>query len=619
MTAIEARTQAVLWQRLRTLAGIVVLATVYAEVAKLSLAAAAVHHVVSSIWPPSGIALFALLQFGLRLWPGIAIGAFVLNWTNGISPAGSALIAVGNTMEAVAGVYLLTRVVLMHRALDRVRDIVALAGIGALFTPMIAATIGVASLILTGGAESSAAVHLWSVWWTGDAIGVLAATPFLLTWSSPDDDHPPRRYESPEIVITFVLFTVAISLLFQSKAGLLYCLFPLSTWIALRLGRRGAATAVAVVMGVATWRTVTGTGPFAVFSPLGNLFALQLLLAVLAVATMLFAAARAEAFKSAQELRKSEARYRILARNLPDGVVTLYDRDLRLLIVEGPALVTAGFTKEAVEGQRLTDIFDAAHANALKDPFLHAFAGRTHEFEFAYAGRSFLVRVLPISDSAGSITMGMALALDITARHAAEREIAESHARLEVLSRRLLQAQEEERRRVAREVHDELGQALTAIKLGVGSMRSRPQRRNSVETDRRILNVSTLLDGAIESVQRIVLRLRPGVLDSLGPLAALEWEVQQFTTAVPASRSGSTFRNIPSRSTANNRQPLYRTVQEALTTVVRHAEAKSVIVGLEAEEDALVLQVTDDGCGIPDQELRNPRSPRVTGDAGNVR
>jgi len=113
-------------------------------------------------------------------------------------------------------------------------------------------------------------------------------------------------------------------------------------------------------------------------------------------------------------------------------------------------------------------------------------------------------------------------------------------------------------------------------------------------------------------VRRIVLRLRPGVLDNLGPAAALEWEVQQFT-----NRSGVPVRLVlppePLQLDSERSTALYRTVQEALTNVLRHANATSVAVGLEAVGDSWVLQVSDDGRGISENELRNPRSMGILG------
>jgi signal transduction histidine kinase len=161
-------------------------------------------------------------------------------------------------------------------------------------------------------------------------------------------------------------------------------------------------------------------------------------------------------------------------------------------------------------------------------------------------------------------------------------------------------------------VHDELGQVLTAIKIGLSALRTRTVRRPSLETERRLDSVNAAIDGAINAVRRIVLRLRPGVLDNLGPLAALEWEVQEFT-----EQAGLPVALVLPEDLANldaeRSTVLYRTVQEALTNVMRHANAKSVAVGLKVEPGVLVLQVTDDGRGIAEAELRKPRSMGILG------
>ena len=591
---------------------IAALAGVSFIVARVSLCAAMVHHVVSNIWPPAGIAVFALLRFGPRVWPGVAIGAYFLNITNGISPLGSAAIAAGNVLECVAGAYLLTNVTHMHRALDRVRDVLSLVGFAGLLSTMIAATIGVGALIATVSAKAAQSPHLWIVWWRGDAVCVLIVAPLLIYWKVPESDELATRTRGVVEALTFVVLVIATDLLFRAWVGFIYLVFPMLTWIALRLGRRGASTAVATVMAIATWHTIQGTGPFIAFSPLGNLFALQLFLAVLAGKSMLFAASRAEARNSQFRLQQTESQYRLLARNLPDACVVMYDRDTRLMLVEGPVVAAAGFVKEEIEGRTIGEIFDVDHARALMAPFLFAFEGRTFEFEFAYKDRIYLVRVLPLAEPGAKAQFGMALALDITLRHQSERELDESRARLQALSRQLLAAQEDERKRVAREVHDELGQALTGIKIGLSALRNRTLRRPSLETDKRLQAVNDAIDGAIDAVRRIVLRLRPGVLDTLGPLAAVEWEVLEFT-----HQAGMPVRLVlptePIDLDAERSTTLYRTVQEALTNVLRHADAKSVAVGLKVDGNSLVLKVTDDGRGIAENQLLNPRSMGILG------
>lgn len=595
-----------------TAGGNLALAVIYLAVAQLSLSAATEHRVVSSVWPPAGIALFVLLRYGIRFWPGVTIGAFLLNASSGVTPIGALFIAVGDTLESLVAAIFVGRVMGKRRTLSRVSDVVSLTLIGGAVCTMIAASVGVTTLVASGGTTLASAWSLWLVWWTGDAVGVLVVTPFLLAWSSPDSTPSSARWGRLEVAALFLALAVMTDALFAGAGALVFAIYPLALLISWRFGPRAAATACTVVTLIATWRTLSGSGPFTAYTPTVNLYTLQFFLGLLAVVSLVFAASRAEGLYGEARLRASETRYRMLAQKLPDGCVVLYDRDLRLLLVEGPAIAGAGFTKEGVEGKRLTDIFDAEHAAALSRPFGAPFAGQEAEFEFAYLEKLYLVRVLPVQDIEENETIGMALALDVTARDRAQREVAESQAQLEQLSRLLLTAQEDERRRVAREVHDELGQALTAVKIGLSHTLSRAQRRNSLESERRARNATDLLDQAIASVQRIVLRLRPGVLDNLGPLAALEHEVQQFreqsglhvSLALPPE-------DIDIR--ADHSTVLYRTVQESLTNVLRHAQARRVAVTLCALEHELLLQVADDGIGISADQLQKPRSMGLLG------
>src|SRR5438045_8585294 len=118
--------------RLRYAFQIADVAVAYYAAARVGLLAAVTQSVVSSAWPPSGVALAALLLLGLRLWPGIALGAFLLNWTAGVSAAGAAGIALGNTLAPVPGAWLRGRVVDFRPSLGRAREGVALVGVGGL-------------------------------------------------------------------------------------------------------------------------------------------------------------------------------------------------------------------------------------------------------------------------------------------------------------------------------------------------------------------------------------------------------------------------------------------------------------------------------------------------------
>src|SRR5438105_11237833 len=130
--------------RLRYPIQLAVVALAYLGAAKLGLVAAVAQKVVSSAWPPSGVALAALLLLGLRYWPGIAVGAFLLNWTSGVPAGGAAGIALGNTLEAVCAVWLLRRLVAFRPSPDRLRDVLGLVTLAALLSTTLSDPTGIA-------------------------------------------------------------------------------------------------------------------------------------------------------------------------------------------------------------------------------------------------------------------------------------------------------------------------------------------------------------------------------------------------------------------------------------------------------------------------------------------
>src|SRR5262245_58798695 len=139
------------------------LAAVYFGAARLGLTMALVAEQVTAVWPPTGIALAALLLFGYRVWPGIALGAFLANATANAPPATAACIALGNTLEALVGVWMLRRLVQFDPALGRVKDVLGLVVLAAGLSTMVSATIGVTSLCLGGVKPWTAYPALWSV------------------------------------------------------------------------------------------------------------------------------------------------------------------------------------------------------------------------------------------------------------------------------------------------------------------------------------------------------------------------------------------------------------------------------------------------------------------------
>ena len=199
---------------------------------------------------------------------------------------------------------------------------------------------------------------------------------------------------------------------------------------------------------------------------------------------------------------------------------------------------------------------------------------------------------------------------DITARRRHDADIRRSREELRALAARLQSVREDERTRISREVHDELGQALTGLRLDLSWLKSR--LKDKPELAERVQSVVTRIDGTIDTVRRIATELRPSVLDHLGLVAAVEWQAQEFE-----KRTGITVRlelssAHPSVDDARA-TTVFRILQESLTNVARHAHASHVHISLALGPGAVTLQVADDGRGISEAERTAVRSLGLVG------
>ena len=174
----------------------------YMVAAKLSLRLASVHPSATPVWPPTGIAIATLLALGLRFWPAIFLGAFLVNITTAGSILTSVGIASGNTLEGVFAAILVARFAQGKRAFERTWDILLFALYAGVLCTAMAATIGVTTLALGGFAPWSQYSLIWRTWWLGDAAGALIFTPFLLLWTS----KPRPKWSGKQLLELAVLF-----------------------------------------------------------------------------------------------------------------------------------------------------------------------------------------------------------------------------------------------------------------------------------------------------------------------------------------------------------------------------------------------------------------------------
>jgi hypothetical protein len=254
---------------------------------------------VSPVWPAAGVALAAVLIWGCRMWPGIAAGAFLVNFFSSIPHPAAFGIAVGNSAEPVVAAVLLARFSGFHRSLVRLRDILALIVFGVVLGPVMAASIGVTSLFLVHARPWSTFLPACSVWWLGDGMGMLLVAPVILTMSQ----WRTLRGSSRLVEIGFLMtgITLYCLFIFDDRFGmrigegvLAFGVFPFVVWAATRFGVSGAALANLSMAAITVWETATGSGPFVRHGPWQNAALLQLFLAVISMTGLALAAVIAE-------------------------------------------------------------------------------------------------------------------------------------------------------------------------------------------------------------------------------------------------------------------------------------------------------------------------------------
>ena len=315
-------------------------------------------------------------------------------------------------------------------------------------------------------------------------------------------------------------------------------------------------------------------------------------------------------------LHAKEQEFRAIVENTPDQIIR-YDREFRRSYVN-PAVARAyGLPAEALIGKPVGSVIQDAGLDVkegevaqLRQRIAAVFdSGKSYEYEITWpmptARRYYSVRLSPELDLNGSVINVLAIARDVTERKLAEEKLKATSEQLRALSARLQSAREEEATRIAREIHDELGAALSSLRWDLEDVdeaiseyrdQSLPQ-----ELRKKIEAMMALTDTTINTVRRISSEMRPIALDVLGLIEAIEWQARQFQ-----DRTGiivqfdCTLDNVDlslEQSTA-----VFRIFQEALTNILRHAQATRVNIQMRQGDGEFILTINDNGRGITDDE-----------------
>ncbi|MBD5804326.1 Oxygen sensor histidine kinase NreB [Azoarcus sp. Aa7] len=370
--------------RTRALLDPACLALLYFAGAQVGLAYAVIGNAISLVWPPSGIALVAVLALGTRVAPGIFAGSFLANVSVGVPVPIAAAIATGATLAALAAARLLERRARFQIALNRTWDVLALIVLAAMLGTTISAFVGVSALTVGGIVPPVEFASAWLKWWLGDMIGILVIAPPLLVWLS----HP-QPIDSVRQAVEAVALATAIGttsyLIFGAPelAGHGYypaalAIVPFVIWAALRFDHWGASLAILAISIAAIWGTTAGTGPLAADSPVDSLVRWSTFVNLLAVTGLLLVASHAETRRAQAELRASLAeleqrvreRTASLARTNAELIEEMSGRrrlERRLVRVSDEQLKATGRELHDGLGQHLTTIglYGAALAHKL--------------------------------------------------------------------------------------------------------------------------------------------------------------------------------------------------------------------------------------------------------------
>ncbi|WP_271611331.1 MASE1 domain-containing protein [Bradyrhizobium sp. CCBAU 21360] len=285
---------------------LVAIGAIYLVLAKGGLALASIHPSSTPIWPPTGVALAAVLLGGYRTWPAIFAAALIANATTAGSVATAIAIAAGNALEAIVGAYLINRWSSGCNTFSTPDSVAKFSVICVVIATPISASIGLTSLTIFGYIEQKSFADAWITWWLGDVTGALVITPVIVLWAS-SRDHDFERHALQETVgvltTAAVVGLIAFSPLIEQTPGRdplgFLAILPM-LWAALRRGPRDTATVALMLAGITIWGTLTGGGPFAT-TDLNASFLLVLMFLISITVPSLLLSADVEVRKKAEE------------------------------------------------------------------------------------------------------------------------------------------------------------------------------------------------------------------------------------------------------------------------------------------------------------------------------
>ncbi len=307
-------------------------------------------------------------------------------------------------------------------------------------------------------------------------------------------------------------------------------------------------------------------------------------------------------------LLEKEARYRTFVEEAADAIMVYSPLEKRYVEVNKKTVELLGFsTEELLQTEAQNFIFQkdqqALHIEKIEK-------GESVNFEILIRRKN--GELVIVETSAKKLPDGKYLAFvrDITERKKAEEESRRLNEELQILTNHLNKIREEERTHIAREIHDELGQQLTVMKMDASWIKKKLESTDPGVKE-KMEELLKMIDETVRSIRRIASELRPSLIDDLGLIAAMEWHIEEFVKRSGIEKEFHAGKNIPELPD-NVKINLFRIFQEAMTNVARHSQASKVIVIIERRDNKVILEVTDNGSGY-ESESRGRKTLGILG------